>query len=185
MRLFAALVPPAEALEHLEEFLEPRRAAGTFRWSAPEQWHVTLAFYPDVPAHRTDDLVEALEAAASRRRPTGARITGGGAFPHPAAAKVLWAGLDGDAEELGRLATGCRGAASRAGARVDAQPFRPHLTLARIRAPQEVTRWVRLLDAYGGPPWRADAVTLVASHLGEGPRRRPRHEVLAEVPLGA
>lgn len=185
MRLFAALVPPAEALEHLEEFLEPRRAAGTFRWSAPEQWHVTLAFYPDVPAHRTDDLVEALEAAASRRRPTGARIAGGGAFPHPAAAKVLWAGLDGDAEELGRLATGCRGAASRAGARVDGQPFRPHLTLARIGAPQEVTRWVRLLDAYGGPPWRADAVTLVASHLGEGPRRRPRHEVLAEVPLGA
>jgi RNA 2',3'-cyclic 3'-phosphodiesterase len=185
VRLFAALVPPPEALEHLEEFLEPRRAAGTFRWSAPDQWHVTLAFYPDVPERRTDDLVEALVAAASRRRPTDACIAGGGAFPHAAAAKVLWAGLDGDVEELGRLATGCRAAASRAGARVDGQPFRPHLTLARIGAPQEVTRWVRLLDGYEGPRWMADAVTLVASHLGEGPRRRPRHEVLAEVPLGA
>lgn len=184
MRLFAALVPPPAALEHLEEFLEPRRASGTFRWSAAEQWHVTLAFYPDVAEARVDDLVEALEAAATRRRATYARIAGGGAFPHAAAAKVLWAGVDGDDEELRRLATGCRGAASRAGARVDGQPFRPHLTLARIGAPQEVARWVRLLDAYTGPTWRADTVTLVASHLGEGPRRRPRHEVLAEVPLG-
>ena len=96
MRLFAALVPPPEALEHLEEFLEPRRAAGTFRWSAAEQWHVTLAFYPDVAEQRIDDLVEALETAATRRRATYARIAGGGAFPHAAAAKVLWAGLDGD-----------------------------------------------------------------------------------------
>lgn len=189
MRLFAAVVPPQDALEHLDEFLEPRRASGTFRWSPIGQWHVTLAFYPDVAEHRVEDLVAGLEAAAAKRRPSGVAIAGGGAFPHAAAARVVWAGLDGEApdclEELGRLATGCRAAAARAGARVDGQAFRPHLTLARIGAPQEVTRWVRLLDGYRGPTWAADTVTLVASHLGEGPRRRPRHEVLAEVPLGA
>jgi 2'-5' RNA ligase len=43
---------------------------------------------------------------------------------------------------------------------------------------------VRLLDAYRGPAWTASEVVLVASHLGEGPRRRPRHEVVAELPLG-
>ena len=32
MRLFAALVPPPEALEHLDEFLDVRRDAGEFRW---------------------------------------------------------------------------------------------------------------------------------------------------------
>lgn len=181
MRAFAALVPPQHAVDDLDDFLEPRRAAGTFRWSAPEQWHVTLAFYADVAEHRVDDLVEALAAAAARRRTTPARIAGGGAFPHAVAAKVLWAGLVGDDEELGRLAAGCRAAASRAGTRVDGQPFRPHVTLARIGAPQEVTRWVRLLDTYTGPEWAADTVTLLASHLGEGPRRRPRYEVLAEI----
>lgn len=186
MRLFAALVPPDAALTHLEEFLEPRRAAGTFRWSGADQWHVTLAFYPDVAAHRVDDLVEALGAAAGRRHPTTARIEGGGSFPDAALAKVLWAGLHSDrAEEVARLAAGCRAAASRAGARVDGQPFRPHLTLARLGRPQEVTRWVRLLDAYSGPSWSADTVTLVASHPGQGPRRRPRYETLAELSLGA
>lgn len=186
MRLFAALVPPADALEHLEEFLEPRRTSATFGWSAVEQWHVTLAFYPDVAEHRIEDLATALESAAGRRRAVEATITGGGAFPHAAAAKVVWAGLDtDDGEELGRLATGCRGAAANAGARVDGQAFRAHLTLARLGAPQEVTRWVRLLDTYRGPTWAVEAVTLVASHLGEGPRRRPRYEMLAEVPIGA
>jgi 2'-5' RNA ligase len=47
-----------------------------------------------------------------------------------------------------------------------------------------VSRWVRLLDTYAGPSWTVDEITLVASYLGEGPRRRPRHEVLASLPLG-
>jgi len=33
MRMFVALVPPEEALEDLDEFLEVRREAGPFRWT--------------------------------------------------------------------------------------------------------------------------------------------------------
>jgi 2'-5' RNA ligase len=186
--MFVALVPPTEAVEDLDAFLEPRRAAGRdLRWSAPEQLHVTLAFYAAVEERRLDDLVERLALAAARRTPFGARVAGGGAFPDPARARVLWAGL-GLAEEAGteleRLAAGARAAASRVGVVVDGQRFRPHLTLARPGRAQEVSRWVRLLDAYAGPEWTADRVVLVASHLGEGPRRRPRHEVVAELTVG-
>ena len=185
LRLFAALLPPEDALTHLEDFLEPRRAAGTFRWTAVEQWHVTLAFYPRVAEHEVEDLADGIAAAAARRRAVGLRVAGGGAFPNVSTAKVVWAGLSVDEpDELDRLAVGCRGAAARAGVPVDGQAFRPHLTLARLGAPQEVTRWVRLLDAYEGPAWSGDTVSLVASHLGEGPRRRPRYEVLAEVSTG-
>ena len=45
MRLFVALVPPSEAVEHLDAFLAVRREAAAFRWSLAEQLHVTLAFY--------------------------------------------------------------------------------------------------------------------------------------------
>lgn len=185
--MFAALVPPDDALEHLEEFLEPRRDAGRFRWASAEQLHVTLAFYASVPDRCLDELVERLGTAAARRTPFAARVAGGGAFPDPARARVLWTGLDLDdpgATELDRLAVGCRAAAVASGVEVDGQRFVPHVTLARLGRPAEVTRWVRLLDAYAGPAWTADRVTLVQSHLGEGPRRRPRHEVVAELPLG-
>lgn len=187
MRIFAALVPPEEALEHLDGFLDVRRAAADFRWSPVGQLHLTLAFLPSVDDWRLDDLLERIGEAAGRRTPLLLRVAGGGAFPDPVVAKVLWAGLelDGAASlELERLATGCRIAAGRAGVRVDGQRFRPHVSVARISRAQQVGNWVRLLEGYQGPSWWAGSVRVVASHLGEGPRRRPRYEVLADLPLG-
>jgi len=185
--MFVALVPPPEAIAHLDDFLEPRREAADLRWTQADQIHVTLAFYAGVEDRRLDDLVERLERAAARRTPVDTAIAGGGAFPDAARARVIWAGLDLDEAgrtELDRLATGARAAASRAGVAVDGQRFRPHLTVARTRFPGEVTNWVRLLDAYAGPRWTATRISLVASHLGEGPRGRPRYETVAELPLG-
>lgn len=185
-RMFVAVVPPPEVVEHLDEFLAPRREAAAFRWSDPSQWHLTLAFAEDVPDRSLDDLDERLGRAAARRHAFSLRVAGGGAFPHPDRARVLFGRLDAGepaATELDRLATGCRAALSRAGVRVDGQRFRPHLTLGRLGHPDNVTSWVRLLDAYRGPEWLVDEVALVASHLGEGPRRRPRHEVVASYDL--
>lgn len=185
--MFVAIVPPDDVVADLDEFLEPRREHGTFRWSPAEQLHVTLAFLDAVPDPALDDLVAALERGAARRTPFAASIVGGGAFPDPAHAKVLYAGLRLGADartELDRLATGARAAAGRAGLAVDGQRFRPHVTVARLGRPDEVTRWVRILDAYAGPAFTVDTITLVASHLGEGPRGRPRYETVAEIGLG-
>jgi 2'-5' RNA ligase len=186
MRMFVALQPPVAAVEHLDEFLEVRRAAAAFRWSPPEQFHVTLAFLPDVPEHVLDNLLERLTRAAARRTPFQTALVGGGAFPNAARARVIWAGLDlGDASatELARLASGARAAANQAGAAVGGQRFRPHVTVARIDRAQGVVSWVRLLDTYRGPGWRADRIALVASHLGEGPRGRPRYETVEKFAL--
>lgn len=186
-RMFVAAVPPEDAVAHLDEFLAVRRDAAAYRWTVPEQWHLTLAFAEDVPDRSLDDLADRLERAARKRRPVRLRLAGGGAFPHPDRARVLFARLDADdadRTELDRLATGCRAALSKAGARTDGQRFRAHLTLARLGTPDNVTSWVRLLDGYEGPEWELDEVALVASHLGEGPRRRPRHEVVETYALG-
>jgi RNA 2',3'-cyclic 3'-phosphodiesterase len=187
MRMFVALTPPDQALEHLDEFLAVRREAAPFRWSLPEQVHVTLAFLAEVPERNLDDLVERLTRAARRRTAFPTRIAGGGAFPNAARARVLWAGLDVDEvgrTEAGRMATGARAAASKAGIEVDGRRFRPHLTVARLGRPAEVSRWVRLLDAYAGPDWVADRIDLVASYLGQGPRGRPRYEVVESFEVG-
>jgi 2'-5' RNA ligase len=181
MRLFVAVPPPDRATEHLDAFLDVRRDAADFRWALTEQMHVTLAFLADVPDRSLDDLVERLGRAAAKRTAFDTRITGGGAFPTAADARILWAGLDLDERErteLDRLATGARAAASRAGIAVGGGRFRPHVTVARLRAPHDVGKWVRLLDGYEGPPWRADRIDLVASYLGEGPRNRPRYETI-------
>jgi len=186
MRMFVAAVPPVEALEDLEEVLSVRREAAAFRWTVPDQWHITLAFLADVPDRAYDDLVERLTRAARKRHPMRATIAGGGAFPNVGRAKVLWSGVElDDAEELRRLATGCRAAASKAGIEVAGERFKPHITIARTGHPIESTPWVRVLDSYRGPTYDLDEISLIASHLGEGPRKRPRYEVLETFPLGA
>ncbi|MGN6612790.1 MAG: RNA 2',3'-cyclic phosphodiesterase [Angustibacter sp.] len=187
-RMFVALTPPVEAVEHLDEFLQPRRAADhDLRWSVPEQWHVTLAFLAQVPDRSVDDLVDRLARAARRRTPFATSLRGGGAFPHSDRAKVLFAGVDVGEHggTLHRLSDSARAAANRAGAPPDGARFHPHVTLARTARPMSVVRWVRLLDTYAGPLWTVDALHLVASHLGEGPRRRPRYEVVATLPFAA
>lgn len=187
MRAFVAVVPPESVIEHLDDFLAVRREAAAFRWTSTEQMHVTLAFAASVADRCYEEWVERLERAARRRTPFDAAVAGGGAFASVSRAKVLWAGLelsDAGRTELDRLATGVRAATAKAGIEVEGGRFRPHITLARVSHPVEMTNWVRLLDTYRGPTWTVDAIALVESHLGQGPRGRPRYEVLEEFRLG-
>ena len=192
MRMFTAVLPPQDVVEDLDEFLAPRREhtaqeRAPYRWTLPDSWHLTLGFMPDVAERSFDELVERLGRAGARRRPFGLRFGGGGAFPGAARAKLVYARVEGgpdDLEELQRLATGARAAATRSGASVDGGRFRPHLTLARLRRPTDVVRWLRLLDTYESRAWEVTEFVLVRSHLGEGPRGRPRYETTGVFPLG-
>lgn len=83
------------------------------------------------------------------------------------------------------MSVGARAAAAKAGATPDGGRFHAHVTVARLRTPVDVSRWVRILDAYRGHAWPAREISLIHSHLGEGPRRRPRYEVLETFPIGA
>ena len=57
MRMFIALLLPEAVKQDLAEFLEPRQEAGpNLRWTVPEQWHLTLAFLPEVTDRHTDEL---------------------------------------------------------------------------------------------------------------------------------
>lgn len=184
MRLFVALEPPVPAVEHLDDFLDVRRdAGGGLRWSPPGQWHVTLAFMGAAPGRVVEDLVEAVGVAAARTAPVSLGLAGGGCFPDVARARVLFCAVSGGSA-LHPLAASVRAACSVVGAAPEGGEFRPHVTLARFGRPADATRWVRVLDAYAGPPWTATEVTVVASHLPRERGHRPRHEVLARLSLG-
>lgn len=182
MRLFVAVVPPAEVVEHLGEFVEPRREYPDdgLRWAAEENWHLTLAFLGEVPERKTEELEKRLERAAHKRAPMTLRLGGSGAFPNAAEARVLYTGVHGGRPELSRLATGARAAANRAGIEVAGRKFTPHITLARLRRPLDVTKWVRIFDSYAGPEWTADRIELISSRLGEGPDRGSAYDTVGE-----
>lgn len=180
MRLFAAIDPPSEVWSSLTAAVagEPDTQ---LRWVPAEQWHLTLAFYGEVDESKLEKLQEGLARAAERTQPFGVRLSSAGTFPKQAAkARVLWIGLDGEADAMGRLADRCAGAGRRARIAVEDRKFRPHLTLARARRDSvDVAHLVDRLASYSSPWWTVTSLRLVHSTLGAV----VRHETLREFAL--
>ncbi|MCD0447686.1 RNA 2',3'-cyclic phosphodiesterase [Actinocorallia sp. API 0066] len=173
-RLYAALRPPDAALAELDAALRPVRAAHPGpRWTARASWHLTLAFYGDVPDEAAAALPALLAEAASDTPPLRLAFTGSGSFParNP---RVLWTGLHGDLAPLTSLAGACADAGSRLGLPTPDRPFQPHLTLARTRTPGDLTTPAALLHPLTGTPWTTAAFTLVHSHFPH-PGTTPLH----------
>ncbi|HZP53816.1 RNA 2',3'-cyclic phosphodiesterase [Actinocrinis sp.] len=130
MRLFVAVIPPRPVVLELRAALTTLpHGDPALRWCRPETWHVTLAFLGDVPEDALDDLKERLGRAAARNTPMELALAGGGHF----GGRTLWTGVQGDRDRLGRLAESVNSVARRCHIKVDERPFRPHLTLARVR----------------------------------------------------
>ncbi|HXR72286.1 RNA 2',3'-cyclic phosphodiesterase [Actinocrinis sp.] len=130
MRLFVAVLPPRPVVLELRAALTTLpHGDPALRWCRPETWHVTLAFLGDVPEDGLEDLKERLGRAAARNTPMELALAGGGHF----GGRTLWTGVQGDRDRLGRLAESVNSVARRCHIKVDERPFRPHLTLARVR----------------------------------------------------
>jgi RNA 2',3'-cyclic 3'-phosphodiesterase len=179
MRLFAAVLPPVAVRETLEVFVEPRRDADpALRWVAADSWHLTLAFFGEVRDDRLESLADAL--AGVRGEPFRAVLDGSGAFPDPAAGRVLYRGVADGAEQLSALSRRVRTAADRVGVPSDNAGHRPHLTLARRRRPAELSRWLRVVDSFPAQAFEVTSFALMRSELRPA---GPHYRVLDEVTL--
>jgi len=186
VRLFAALALPAHATDLLSAAVaRGREVDPTLRWVPAEQWHLTLAFFGEVPETRIDDLTVRLRRAARRTAPLALRLGRPATFGSLRRARVLYAGLSEGAEATSRLAASCRAAGRRVGLTSDDLApdarFRPHVTLARAAPPRDVTDVVAALTMNDPPGWHCEQALLVRSALGAGEGGRPRHEVLARL----
>jgi RNA 2',3'-cyclic 3'-phosphodiesterase len=125
-RVFFALVPPPEVQQALGQLAREtaRRAHG--RPVHAESMHVTLAFIGGWPVARLPTLLDA--AASVHGEPMHIALDRLGAFR---GAGIAWVGPSLVSDALTRLAASLADALSAAGVALDAQPYRPHVTLAR------------------------------------------------------
>ncbi|MEV0583909.1 RNA 2',3'-cyclic phosphodiesterase [Nonomuraea sp. NPDC050310] len=166
MRLFAALLPPDEVLDEIERAIAPHVGeVPGLRWPDRATWHITLAFYGEVPDAVVPDLRVRLARAVHRHAALDLAFTGFGAFGSARRARVFWAGVSGDSAE--RLSDSVKAAGRRAGVPLtDTKRFHPHLTLARARDEQDLRPLVESLAGFRGSTWRAAEVHLMRSVLG-------------------
>jgi 2'-5' RNA ligase len=165
LRLFVALDLPAAARAALARFRDEAAEPAVWRPLPEASLHVTLAFL----GYRLEDDVERIADVLRGLPPWVAPelALGGGLLLPPRRARVLTVAL-GDPE--GGLAALQAGVSARLAAgglyEPEARPFRPHVTVARLRAG---ARPPRALEAAPEPlSFRAGAVTLYRSRPGRG-----------------
>lgn len=158
-RLFAAVIPSPDVVAALADRLESYEIPG--RLVPPANWHLTLRYVGEVEPVAYERWLGEL----SSLRPSGSfRVTLSsiGTFPNPRRATVVWVGVDHN-DRLDDLAAMVDGAAEAAGLGAEERPFVPHLTISRVRPPENV---VSLLDRIGA--WhftfRVEEFHLMAAH---------------------
>lgn len=133
MRLFIAINLPADVRETLWEVAAPLRSAQyPIRWVAAESIHLTLKFLGEVDAAREDEIAGGIAAAVRGARPFPMPVGGFGAFPSPQRPRVVWAGLE-PVPPLELLQHRMEQEMERLGFPTEGRPFRPHLTLGRVK----------------------------------------------------
>lgn len=161
-RVFFALLPPPSLQRALDELARDtaRRARG--RPVPAENLHVTLAFVGAWPIARLPVLLAA--GAAMRGEPMRIVLDRQGAFRR---AGIAWIAASAPPARLMALAAALADALAAAGVVLDAQPYRPHLTLARhCRGPYPH-------DAAGPFAWDVTDMALMQSETRtEGVRYR-------------
>ena len=188
LRVFIALpIPPLvkSGLEQVVQHLADQVPRG-IRWVGLDGIHLTLKFLGNIGPTQVEDITGAMQRASLTSSSFRLHMSGLGTFPNERRPRVIWAGVQGDLQSLGKLQAGIEGEVSGLGFPRENRPFTPHLTLGRVR--DQSTSNARLgigaaVSKYAmgsTEPWLVESVRLVQSNLGPGVIT---YSDLASVPL--
>ena len=152
MRLFLAINLSSEVRRDLFEATAPlRECAPELAWVREPLVHLTLKFLGEQPTERLAEIKDVLAVVAGRHRELVMDIGGIGAFPNFQRARVVWIGVAQD-PRLELLHHDVEVACESIGFEIEGRPFRPHLTLARVKKPlaeesaRQLSRLAKRLD---------------------------------------
>jgi len=180
-RLFIGIGLPEIYRQSLKAMIESlsELTDTSVNWSRPGNWHLTLKFLGETDETRIPAIRTALAAVDFSAFPM--RAGGAGAFPDTKRPKVLWLGLAEGGEQAAALVQSIEDELAAIGIPREKKPFRPHLTLGRVRRPAPGD-WPPVLDmaaAHQWPPFTVIHFTLWQSTLTS---KGAIHTPLAEFP---
>jgi 2'-5' RNA ligase len=157
-------------------------------WTRPESWHLTLRFLGEIEEDAAARFADAIAAAPPM--PEVALPPGGPVVfpPHgrPRVAGVGFAAGSG-VDALSAVARIAEHAARAIGCEPEDRPYRPHVTLARLREPWgrgAVEGFRQAAAAWPFPEWRVRSIVLFRSRLHpSGAVHTPLREWPAAAPL--
>ncbi len=134
LRLFLGF-PLTNFINEIEQVLAVLRPGlDGVKWVLPEQYHMTIHFFGDIPVSEVEIIDKGLRPLFDKIPPPSIRLTGIGAFPNMRRPNVLWLGVEEPRGTLQEIVLRVRQAVSQLGYPVeDGRAFTPHVTLGRIK----------------------------------------------------
>ncbi|MEM9492712.1 MAG: RNA 2',3'-cyclic phosphodiesterase, partial [Myxococcota bacterium] len=144
LRLFIGVKVAMASVRALADLAESMRrsaydAGYQIRWVAPATYHVTLKFLGLAAPEILTALRDRLQPRLAELPAFSFTTTGIGAFPEPANARVIWAGIADPDGHLTRLAAAIEDEVARLGFPAERRPYHPHVTLGRVKRTDDVS----------------------------------------------
>jgi len=187
VRLFVACEVPDDVKETIGEVIEGLRqkSGSAVRWIRPDGVHVTLKFLGEVPTKKLPAVKLAIQEAVVGHSPFELEFSTIGTFGGREGLRIMWVGIAGDVLRLEALVRAVNAALAVVGFEPERRPFRPHLTLGRVRDEISTRQRAEIEVAVGKSTvpqvsWRTAHVSLMRSRLT---KQGAIYEVLATFPL--
>ena len=137
IRTFLALDPPPEVRKEIKIIQGRMREIlrGDVRWTNPDGMHLTLKFFGNIFETDVDRISQVIGKITAQVAPLVLDIKTVGVFPNAKRPRVIWLGIKGDVEPLVRLQEEIDRELLTPGFSKEERPFRPHLTLGRVKTP--------------------------------------------------
>ncbi|MBW1981219.1 MAG: RNA 2',3'-cyclic phosphodiesterase [Deltaproteobacteria bacterium] len=186
IRTFIAIRIPEQTREAIAAVQQALRAHGArVRWVKPHSIHLTLKFLGNIQPEQVDDIAAAINQATSGEAVFTLRATTLGGFPNLRKPRVIWLGLQGEIVPLLRLQARLEDELESIGFPREKRPFKPHLTIGRIRdrrSQQDLSQLVAAIPLTEFNPFDVQEIILYKSDL------RPTGAIYTElrhIPLAA
>lgn len=139
-RTFCAIELPHDVRAQLQDHVRRLREAvpdASASWSKPENVHLTMKFFGNVPTQNLAKISAAASRVAKEFSSFQIRIGGTGVFPRRSRPQVLWIGIEDSTGRLSALQQRLEEEFEREGFPKENRGYRPHLTIARLRRPED------------------------------------------------
>jgi 2'-5' RNA ligase len=119
-------------LENIQR--ELMKTAAHVSWVKPQNIHCTFVFLGDIFSEMIAQLTAILDRHAAGLKPFEVEVATLGFFGSPRSPRIVWAGMTGGTEILIKLQESLAADVAKMGIKLDAKPFKPHLTIGRVRS---------------------------------------------------
>ncbi len=152
MRTFIAIeIPAAIKMELAKLQAELRRTGADVGWTNPDNIHLTLRFLGEIEEARLTGLKQLCVEIAAEFQPFTLRLKDTGYFPNFKQPRVLWAGLAGEISIAQELQRRLEAGLTALGFDPEDKPFKPHLTIGRVKSSKNIQQLVAKSDMYPLP----------------------------------